>query len=81
MPKGDLLKCQKDLDYIDTKNTTKNTTENKKINKKNLTLVDELEKETELTGKAKEILSDFIEYRKNIKNQSRLFTAIKNFSK
>ena len=60
MPKGD-------LDYIDTENTTENTTENKKINKKNFTLVDELEEEIELTLNAKELLNDFVEYRKKIK--------------
>ncbi len=72
MPKGD-------LDYIDTKNTTKNTTENKKINKKNSTLVDELEKEIELTPKAKEILSDFIEYRKNIKKPVKTIQPLRIF--
>ena len=72
MPKGD-------LDYIDTENTTENTTENKKINKKNSTLVDELEKDIELTPKAKEILSDFIEYRKNIKKPVKTIQPLKIF--
>lgn len=64
---------------IYTENTTENTTENKKINKKNLTLVDELEKEIELTPKAKEILSDFIEYRKNIKKPVKTIQPLKIF--
>ena len=62
---------------IYTENTTENTTDIKKINKKNSTLVDELEKEIELTPKAKEILSDFIEYRKNIKKPIKTIQPLK----
>lgn len=72
MPKGD-------LDYIDTENTTENTTDIKKIYKKSSNLVDELEKEIELTPKAKEILSDFIEYRKNIKKPVKTIQPLKIF--
>lgn len=64
---------------IYTENTTENTTENKKINKKNLTLVDELENEIELTEKAKEILTDFVEYRKKIKKPIKTIQPLKIF--
>lgn len=72
MPKGD-------LDYIDTENTTENTTDIKKIYKKSSNLVDEFENETELTPKAKEILNDFIEYRKNIKKPVKTIQPLKIF--
>lgn len=68
-----------DLVYIDTETTTENTTDIKKINKKNSTLVDELEKEIELTENAKAILNDFLDYRKNIKKPIRTIQPLKAF--
>lgn len=64
---------------IYTENTTENTTENKKINKKNFTLVDELEEEIELTLNAKELLNDFVEYRKKIKKPVKTTQPLKIF--
>ncbi|HKM18661.1 MAG TPA: hypothetical protein VJY14_01200 [Aliarcobacter sp.] len=64
---------------IYTENTTENTTDIKKINKKNSTLVDELEKEIELTENAKAILNDFLDYRKNIKKPIRTIQPLKAF--
>lgn len=62
---------------IYTENTTENTTENKKINKKNLTLVDEFENETELSENAKELLNDFVDYRKKIKKPLKTIQPLK----
>ena len=64
---------------IYTENTTENTTENKKINKKNLTLVDEFENETELSENAKELLNDFVDYRKKIKKPLKTIQPLKIF--
>ena len=70
MPKGD-------LDYIDTENTTENTTDIKKIYKKSSNLVDEFENETELSENAKELLNDFVDYRKKIKKPLKTIQPLK----
>ncbi len=72
MPKGD-------LDYIDTENTTENTTDIKKIYKKSSNLVDEFENETELSENAKELLNDFVDYRKKIKKPLKTIQPLKIF--
>ena len=64
---------------IYTENTTENTTENKKINKKNFTLLDELELEMVLKDDSKNILNDFIDYRKKINKPIKTIQPLKLF--
>ena len=58
---------------------TENTTENKKINKKNFTLLDELELEMVLKDDSKNILNDFIDYRKKINKPIKTIQPLKLF--
>lgn len=76
-PKNGKYPLQKMETKID--NIKEDIKEEKNINKKSFSLIDELENEMELTDNAKKILTDFVNYRKQIKKPVKTIQPLKIF--